>query len=63
MLKLPAKSTYKNLIIIEENIHRLVHATKEETIKEYIQKLNLTTKQLEKVNKLREKANMQVICN
>ena len=54
---------YKNLIIIEENIHRLVHATKEETIKEYIQKLNLTTKQLEKVNKLREKANMQVICN
>ncbi len=54
---------YKNLVIIEENIHRLVHATKEETIREYIQKLNLTTKQLEKVNKLREKANMQVICN
>ena len=54
---------YKNLVIIEENIHRLVHATKDETIKGYIQKLNLTTKQLEKVNKLREQANMQVICN
>lgn len=54
---------YKNLVIIEENIHRLVHATKEETIREYIQRLNLTTKQLEKVNKLREQANMQVICN
>ena len=54
---------YKNLIIIEENIHRLVHATKEETIKEYIQKLNLTTKQLEKVNKLREQAKLLVICN
>jgi group II intron reverse transcriptase/maturase len=54
---------YKNLVIIEENIHRLVHATKEETIREYVQKLNLTTKQLEKVNKLREQANMQVICN
>ena len=54
---------YKNLVIIEENIHRLVHATKEETIKEYIQKLNLTTKQLEKVNKLREQAKLLVICN
>ena len=54
---------YKNLVIIEENIHRLVHATKEETIKEYIQKLNLTTKQLEKVNKLREQAELLVICN
>ena len=54
---------YNNLVIIEENVHRLVHATKEETIREYVQMLNLTTKQLEKVNKLREKANMQVICN
>lgn len=54
---------YKNLVIIEENIHRLVHTTKEETIRKYIQILNLTTKQLEKVNKLREQANMQVICN
>ena len=54
---------YKNLVIIEENIHRLVHATKEETIKEYIQKLNLTTKQLEKVNKLRGQAKLLVICN
>lgn len=54
---------YKNLVLIEENIHRLVHATKEETIKEYVQKLGLTANELEKVNKLREQANMQVICN
>ncbi len=54
---------YKNLVIIEENIHRLVHATKDETIREYIQMLNLTTKQLEKVNKLREQAKQLVICN
>ena len=54
---------YKNLVIIEENIHRLVHATKDETIREYIQMLNLTTKQLEKVNKLREQAKLLVICN
>ncbi len=54
---------YKNLVIIEESIHRLVHATKEETIREYIQMLNLTTKQLEKVNKLRKQAKLLVICN
>ncbi len=54
---------YKNLVIIEENIHRLVHATKDETIREYTRKLNLTTKQLEKVNKLREQAKLLVICN
>lgn len=54
---------YKNLVLIDENIHRLVHATKEETIREYIQMLNLTTKQLEKVNKLREQAKLLVICN
>lgn len=54
---------YKNLIIIEENIHRLVHSTKDETIREYVQMLNLTTKQLEKVNELREQAKLLVICN
>jgi len=54
---------YKNLVLIDEDVHRLVHATKEETIKGYILKLNLTTKMLEKVNKLRKLANLQVICN
>ena len=54
---------YKNLVLIDEDVHRLVHATKDETIKGYIQKLNLTTKMLEKVNKLRKLANLQVICN
>jgi RNA-directed DNA polymerase len=54
---------YKNLVIIEENIHRLIHATKDETIREYIKMLNLTTRQLEKVNKLREQAKLLVICN
>jgi len=54
---------YKNLVLIDEDIHRLVHATKEETIKGYTQKLNLSTKMLEKVNKLRKLAKLQVICN
>ena len=54
---------YRNLVLLSDDIHRLVHATKEETIKGYVQKLNLTTKMLEKVNKLRKLANLQVICN
>ncbi|HHO42750.1 MAG TPA: group II intron reverse transcriptase/maturase [Epsilonproteobacteria bacterium] len=53
---------YKNLVLIEENIHRLVHSTKIETIKEYVTKLGLSTKELEKVNKLRKQANLQEIC-
>mgnify|MGYP003484389412 FL=1 len=53
---------YKNLVLIEENVHRLVHSTKDETIMEYIIKFGLSTKELEKVNKLRKQANMQVIC-
>lgn len=54
---------YKNLVLIEEKIHRLVHATKEETIREYVRKLELTAGELEKVNKLREQADMRAICN
>ena len=53
---------YKNLVLIEENIHRLVHSTKTETIKEYITKLGLSMEELEKVNKLRKQAKLQEIC-
>jgi len=53
---------YKNLILIGEDIHRLLHSTKIETIKEYVTKLGLSTKGLEKVNKLRKQANLQEIC-
>jgi len=54
---------YRNLVLLSVDVHRLVHATKDETIKGYIQKLKLTTKMLEKVNKLRKSAKLQVICN
>ncbi len=54
---------YRNLVLLDENVHKLVHAIKDETIKGYIQKLKLTTRMLEKVNKLRKLAKLQVICN
>ena len=53
---------YKNLVLIEEDIHRLVHLTKDETIMEYVIKIGLSAKELERVNKLRKQANTQEIC-
>ena len=52
---------YENLIILHKDIHRLLHATKEETIMAYLSQLQLTYKQKAKLNKLRQLANMQAI--
>ena len=52
---------YENLIILHKDIHRLLHATKEETIKAYLSQLQLTCKQKAKLNKLRQLANLQAI--
>jgi group II intron reverse transcriptase/maturase len=45
---------YSNLIIVSIPVHRLIHATKEEVIRKYLDLLKLTQKQLSKVNKLRK---------
>ena len=45
---------YHNLVLILEPVHKLVHAKKESTIKWYLDILQLTNFQIEKVNKLRE---------
>ena len=50
---------YENLIIVCENIHRLIHATNPETIRKYMDRLNLDVKQLKKLNKLRSLANVE----
>ncbi len=47
---------YHNLILILPQVHRLIHATQEDTIAYYLKTLNLKKKQLEKLNKYREKA-------
>ena len=54
--------TYKNLIIIHPEIHKLIHATKEKTIKEILEKYKLDKKQMEKLNKLRKLADNKEIC-
>ena len=47
--------SYNNLIWISTDVHKLIHATREETITNYLQKLKLDKKGLEKLNSLREK--------
>lgn len=44
---------YKNLVIVREDVHKLIHATKQETIIAYLNILNLNKSQLQKLNKLR----------
>ena len=52
---------YSNLILVLEDVHRLIHATKNETIEGYLRILNLNPEQLEKLNKLRKQAKLEVI--
>lgn len=50
---LGGNDSYANLTLIDVNVHTLIHATKEETVKKLLVTLQLDKKQLEKVNKLR----------
>ena len=52
---------YGNLILVSEMVHRLIHATRQETISKYLALLNLNEKQKEKVNQLRKSAGLQYI--
>lgn len=46
--------SYINLVILQENIHRLIHASQDETIQRYLTKLRLSKKELTHVNKYRK---------
>ena len=50
---------YKNLVIISEDVHRLIHTTSPETIRKYLEKLKLDPKQLKKLEKLRSLAKVE----
>jgi group II intron reverse transcriptase/maturase len=47
---------YKNIIILGEEAHRLVHATKPETVSRYLKNLNPSPKGIQTINRLRELA-------
>ena len=54
---------FDNLIIIHEDVHRLIHATKDKTIDRYLSLLQLNCKQLKKVNEYRKICNLTEIVN
>jgi len=49
---------FKNLVIVHENIHKLIHATDEKTIERYRKILQLDGKQLKKLNHYRKVCNL-----
>lgn len=50
---------YKNLVIVSEDVHRLIHSTNPDVIRKYIEKLQLDVKQLKTLNKLRNLAKVE----
>lgn len=52
---------YQNLIIVHQDVHGLIHATKPETISRYITTLKLSKGQIEKINSLRKMAHNEPI--
>ncbi len=52
---------YENLILVLDDIHILIHAKSDDTIKRYLTKTKLDKEELIKLNKLREKAHRSPI--
>jgi hypothetical protein len=52
---------YANLTLVLEEVHKLIHAKKDETIKKYLEILKLTNFEIEKLNKLRILADLEPI--
>lgn len=52
---------YANLLLVHENVHKLIHATRAETVNSLLQTLTLNDKQIQKVNELRKMAGLQSI--
>lgn len=52
---------YSNLVLVDKDVHKLIHATDIEVIKYYIEVLKLKAKQLEKLNSLRQYLGLPMI--
>lgn len=52
---------YKNLTYISKTVHKLVHATRQETIVKLMKRLNLDESSLKSINKLRVQAANEII--
>lgn len=52
---------YMNLVLVTDNVHRLIHAVHADVIAKYLEMLNLDKKQLAKINKFRVLAGREII--
>ena len=52
---------YANLVLVTADVHRLIHATQDDTISSLLNKLNLNQPQLAKLNKLRQQVKLTPI--
>lgn len=52
---------FKNLRILHKDVHRLIHATKDETINRLIKFFKLTEEQIKKTNQYRKLCNLELI--
>lgn len=57
----PGTDGFKNLVLVNVDVHKLIHAAKEETILHYLGILGLNVMQMRKVNYLRFELNLPVI--
>ena len=55
------KDGYNNLVLVLEDVHRLIHAKQKSTIEFYLDLLKLDNKQLDKLNQLRELADLPAV--
>lgn len=60
-IELGGKDEYKNLILILDNVHRLIHAKRHETIAKNLKELRLDKKKREKIDNLRLKCKLEPI--
>lgn len=59
--KLGGKDEYANLVLICEEVHKLIHATNPDTITKYMRSLKLNDKQVKRVNQLRSLAGLETV--
>lgn len=60
-LSLGGTDDYMNLVLVDENVHVLIHATNEILINKLVENLRINKEQLSKINTLRKKCDKYII--
>lgn len=59
---LGGNDSFNNLIILSKEMHKLIHAVTPQIINKYLLLFQLNSNQIKKINRLREKCNLEKIC-